>query len=226
MIQSTESAKNDSNWNIFAQKYVSHFLSYTYCNVCFSVRIFSIKTEIDKILYILPFHGSYFIYIISLSLKFQADHSTFTFTAFCIFSVQTENSSDIGEDYADLTENPVNIFIDKLTSGSSDTALDWEIYSSTSMAQGLTIPDDPSKLSCTSLTEYGSWTFTYKYTQDQIKALMCRCHGICKGITVPQDVKDYVHKDLYDPLSERNRPEFIAVITVFLLLFFLGTIGQ
>lgn len=89
----------------------------------------------------------------------------------------------------------------------------------------VTLPSDLSKLSCDVLKEYGKWTFTYMYSPNAIKVLMCKCRGVCVGVTVPQDVKEHVHKYLYDPLSESNRTEFIAVITAFSLLFALGTIG-
>ena len=88
------------------------------------------------------------------------------------------------------------------------------------------LPDDVGALPCSALDEYGHWTFSYKYTPAQLKQLICRCRGFCLDLTLSPDIISDVHNDIYGALSERNRPTFIAIVTVYSFLLFVGLTGK
>ncbi|WAR24908.1 hypothetical protein MAR_038577, partial [Mya arenaria] len=61
-------------------------------------------------------------------------------------------------------------------------------------------------------------------SKEDIKPLMCKCRGVCIEYNVPFDVAEEIQESSYDPLSDKNKPEFIAVVTVFAVIFVVGCI--
>ena len=90
----------------------------------------------------------------------------------------------------------------------------------------LHLPNDSATHPCSVLKEYGTWKFQYKYTPEEIRKLVCHCKGMCLDLTLSPDIQKQVHNDVYGPLSERNKPAFIAIVTVYSFLLLVGLTGK
>ena len=136
--------------------------------------------------------------------------------------IKNETLISPGDLYKNVTEDFWSIF--NLNSSSST----WRGNMSLNLnaTSELDLPDNISQLSCDFLKEYGSWNLPYKYSREDLKAWMCVCTGMCKEITLAPDVKQKVHEEIYGALSDRNRPVFIAVVTVYSLLLLIGITGK
>jgi len=159
---------------------------------------------------------------VCLTLRQMRFHLKNKYTISLYVSVPTINSSNVTND----SPGNDNSYGSLTTVGWMTEDYDVATGSDKSLKDVANLPDDISTLSCDLLGDYGRWTFTYKYPVAEVQKLLCRCHGICTNVTVKQEIKEIVHYEMYDPMSEANRVEFAAVLTVLVLLFIIGVTGK
>lgn len=90
----------------------------------------------------------------------------------------------------------------------------------------LELPDDIADVSCSFIAEYGMWNLVFKYSREDLKKRFCKCTGMCLEITLAPDIRKQVHNEIYGALSDRNKPVFIAVVTVYAFLLLVGLTGK
>ena len=135
--------------------------------------------------------------------------------------IQNDSLVSSGSLYKNATEDFWGIF-----NLNSTLPTVWKGNMTSNSSSDIDLPDDISKLSCDFMKEYGSWNIKIKYSRDELKARLCVCTGMCKGITLSPDVKQQVHEEVYGAMSDSNRPVFIAVVTVYSLLLLVGITGN
>ncbi|XP_052240633.1 uncharacterized protein LOC127851114 [Dreissena polymorpha] len=87
----------------------------------------------------------------------------------------------------------------------------------------------PNDLPCSILDEVKDINFELKYTPDEVEGVICKCWGVCSAIVLEDEFRAELQNYRYNPFEEdnwRERNIFIALVSVYSLVFIIGCTGN